>query len=240
MRRASLYIRQSLPEIPFCSIRKLANLAGVSPLTIIRLTRVWGFDGYPDFQAAVRDSLFRQPSDPGGAGPDAGGAQPSAQIREAADMINRARAVHITGARSARAFATYMHYMGRMVYDHFHLMSPSGAVTAEDLALLTGDDMLIAFSTYPYSTETVRLVEAAYSLNIPALAITDDISSPLARHASLSVTVPIIKQDRLFRMAPIITAIEQILEESFNSPSANADQRISYFANRVKAIKGYW
>ena len=58
MQQASNYILSHLPDIPFESIRNLAQNSHVSPLTIIRLTRQWGFAGYPDFQAAARRHLF--------------------------------------------------------------------------------------------------------------------------------------------------------------------------------------
>jgi hypothetical protein len=41
-------------------------------------------------------------------------------------------------------------------------------------------------------------------------------------------------------MAPVISAIEQILETCYDDPATNADKRIIDFAERVKSIKGYW
>ena len=239
MQQASNYILSHLPDIPFESIRNLAQNSRVSPLTIIRLTRQWGFAGYPDFQAAARRHLFTDNN----RGPDTYAAPHqlnSPEIARAAQMINKAGNVYIIGVRNAHAFALYMNYMGRMVFNNFHLMPPSASVTAEDLARLSRDDLLIAFSTSPYATETVRLVQAAYQLGIPAIAVTDADRSPIAQSASVSICVPITKQARLYQMAPFISAIEQILETCYDDPATNADKRITDFAERVKSIKGYW
>jgi DNA-binding MurR/RpiR family transcriptional regulator len=239
MQQASNYILSHLPDIPFESIRNLAQNSGVSPLTIIRLTRQWGFAGYPDFQAAARRHLFTDNNQ----GPDSYAAPHqlnSPEIARAAQMINKAGNVYIIGVRNAHAFALYMNYMGRMVFNNFHLMPPSASVTAEDLARLSRDDLLIAFSTSPYATETVRLVQAAYQLDIPTIAVTDAARSPIAQSASVSICVPITKQARLYQMAPVISAIEQILETCYDDPATNADKRITDFAERVKSIKGYW
>ena len=54
MRRASDMILHNLPAVSFQPIRTLAAAAGVSPLTVIRLVRKWDYDGYTDFQNAVR------------------------------------------------------------------------------------------------------------------------------------------------------------------------------------------
>ena len=239
MQQASNYILSHLPDIPFESIRNLAQNSHVSPLTIIRLTRQWGFAGYPDFQAAARRHLFTDNN----RGPDTHAAPHqlnSPEIARAAQMINKAGNVYIIGVRNAHAFALYMNYMGRMVFNNFHLMPPSASVTAEDLARLSRDDLLIAFSTSPYATETVRLVQAAYKLGIPTIAVTDAARSPIAQSASVSICVPITKQARLYQMAPVISAIEQILETCYDDPATNADKRITDFAKRVKSIKGYW
>lgn len=245
LRRASDAILRDLQFVAFQPIRKIATAAGVSPLTIIRLSRKWGYEGYTDFQNAVRDWLLAETSLSAESpqGTVAGTEAPSElqrQIAAAAAMINDARRVHITGFRSARAFALYMHYIGRMVFDSFFLMSPSGSGSPEDLAQITADDVMIAFGTRPYSTETVRIAEAARRLGIPTIAITDSPASPLAREASLSVSVPIVRPGRLYRMAPMTGVIDDILEACFDDPAADADRRIDYFAKRVDSIKGYW
>ena len=96
-----------------------------------------------------------------------------------------------------------MHYIGRMVFDNFFLMSPSGSGSPEDLAQLSDDDVVIAFGTALFSTETVRLVQAARQLGILTISITDSADSPLAHQACASVTVPVTRPGWLYRMAPM-------------------------------------
>ena len=248
LQKASAVIIRGLADIPFQSIRDLAALTEVSPLSIIRLTRQWGYSGYPEFQSAVRKDLYpeavRSP-----AADDAVSSTDSkmlwttktqAQIAKVAERIHTSRRVHIAGFRSAQAFASYMNYMGRMVFDNFHLMTETGLASAQDLAQMSPADTLIAFSTTPYSSETVRLVQAARSLNIPTIAITDDTLSPFGDYADLVIDVPISKTKRLFEMAPMISTIEHILETSFDMLGDDADERIAYFGARLTAIKGYW
>ena len=248
LQKASAVIIRGLADIPFQSIRELAALTDVSPLSIIRLTRKWGYSGYPEFQSAVRADLYAVATPSSAADKYDNGASEQtqwrdkthAQIVKVAARIHTSRQVHIAGFRSAQAFASYMNYMGRMVFDNFHLMTESGLASAQDLAQMSPADTLIAFSTTPYSSETVRLVQAARSLNIPTVAITDDILSPFGDYADLVIDVPISKTKRLFEMAPMISTIEHILETSFDMLGDDADARIAYFGTRITAIKGYW
>ncbi|WP_438997736.1 MurR/RpiR family transcriptional regulator [Candidatus Puniceispirillum sp.] len=247
LQKASAVIIRGLADVPFQSIRELATLTGVSPLSIIRLTRKWGYSGYPAFQRAVRANIYATTPSSAADKYDNGASEPTqwrdkthAQIAKVAARIHTSRQVHIAGFRSAQAFASYMNYMGRMVFDNFHLMTESGLASAQDLAQMSPADTLITFSTTPYSSETVRLVQAAQSLNIPTVAITDDILSPFGDYADLVIDVPISKTKRLFEMAPMISTIEHILETSFDMLGEDADARIAYFGSRIAAIKGYW
>ena len=133
-----------------------------------------------------------------------------------------------------------MNYMGRMVFDNFYLLPDSGLSAAQDLAHLSSKNLLVAFSTAPYSTETVRLIKTAKSLNIKTLSFTDSVLSPLAQHSDYYVEVKIMKENKLFRMAPMVTVIEQVLEACFNILGKDADKKINYFEKRIKAINGYW
>ena len=41
-------------------------------------------------------------------------------------------------------------------------------------------------------------------------------------------------------MAPMITVIENVLEKCFEILGEEADKKIEYFSQRIKAINGYW
>ena len=54
-RRLSDSLLRDYPVAGLQSITKLAEAAGVSTPTVIRLARKLGFEGYPEMQAALRD-----------------------------------------------------------------------------------------------------------------------------------------------------------------------------------------
>lgn len=238
LKLASVSILQELKEIPFQTIRKTAKKAGVSVLTILRLNKIWGFRGYSDFQLEVKKEYYNK--DNFNYFVQKENILLEKSILKAAKLLIKAENVHIAGFRSAISFASYMNYMGKMVFDNFYLMSDSGLSAAQDLARLKNNSLLVAFSTTPYSTETVKLIKTARSLNIKTLSFTDSPISPLARHSDYFIVVKINKQNKLFNMAPMISVIENVLEKCFEILGDDADKKIDYFAKRIKDINGYW
>ena len=236
LKQASKSILKNLNQIPFQTIRETASQANVSVLTISRLNKIWGYKGYVDFQSQVRLEFYPPEYNTNQIQPDA----LNHSILSAANILTKSDSVYISGFRSAKSFALYMNYMGRMVFDNFYLLPDSGLSAAQDLAHLSRKNLLVAFSTAPYSTETVRLIKTAKSLNIKTLSFTDSLLSPLAQHSDYYVEVKIMKENKLFRMAPMVTAIEQVLEACFNILGKDADKKIDYFEKRIKAINGYW
>ena len=241
LRQASESILSTLNQIPFQTIRQTAYKAEVSVLTVSRLNKIWGFDGYSDFQLHVKNLFYSNNTKKENENfLNIKKVEESKSIDLAAKILTQSDSVYISGFRSAKSFALYMNYMGRMVFDNFFLMPDSGLSAAQDLARLGKKNLLVAFSTTPYSTETVRLIKAAKKLNIKTLSFTDNTFSPLAEHSDYVVIVSIAKENRLYKMAPMISAIEKVLEKSFEILGEDVDNKIKYFQDRVNAINGYW
>ena len=241
LRQASESILSTLNQIPFQTIRQTAYKAEVSVLTVSRLNKIWGFDGYSDFQLHVKNLFYSNNTKKENENfLNIKKVEENKSIDLAAKILTQSDSVYISGFRSAKSFALYMNYMGRMVFDNFFLMPDSGLSAAQDLARLGKKNLLVAFSTTPYSTETVRLIKAAKTLNIKTLSFTDNTFSPLAKHSDYVVIVSIAKENRLYKMAPMISAIEKVLEKSFEILGEDVDNKIKYFQDRVNAINGYW
>ena len=241
LRQASESILSTLNQIPFQTIRQTAYKAEVSVLTVSRLNKIWGFDGYSDFQSHVKSLFYSNNTKKENENfLNIKKVEESKSIDLAAKILTQSDSVYISGFRSAKSFALYMNYMGRMVFDNFFLMPDPGLSAAQDLARLGKKNLLVAFSTTPYSTETVRLIKAAKTLNIKTLSFTDNTFSPLAKHSDYVVIVSIAKENRLYKMAPMISAIEKVLEKSFEILGEDVDNKIKYFQDRVNAINGYW
>jgi DNA-binding MurR/RpiR family transcriptional regulator len=224
-------------QVCFMTVRQLSEHANVSTLTVVRTVRNLGFDGYSDFQKSLRQ---HPPTQNDALSLTAEANAFEIELKKGADLISNARKVYVTGARSAYGFAHYTVYMARMVFDKFQLIAPSGSVNAEDLALMSNGDVIIAFSSRPYSSETVKFIRAAHKLGINTIAITDTVNSPLTKLATVVLKTPIKRGPFLYRMGPFMTTVEHLLETCFEKPNARAKDRIKFFADRVNSIRGYW
>jgi len=232
-------------QVCFMTVRQLSQHANVSTLTVVRTVRDLGFDGYSDFQKAIQRHQHSQGSRPSNTSDAEGFDQAIDQaqdqfIEQAAALIANARQVYVTGARSAHGFAHYTTYMARMVFNKFQLIAPTGSSNAEDLALMSSDDVIIAFSSRPYASETVQFIKAAQQLGIKTIAITDAKTSPLAKMATVALTTPIKRGPFLYAMGPFLTTVEHLLEACFEHPDTRAKDRIKFFTDRVNSIRGYW
>ena len=120
MRQASESILSTLNQIPFQTIRQTAYKAEVSVLTVSRLNKIWGFDGYSDFQLHVKNLFYSNNTKKENENfLNIKKVEESKSIDLAAKILTQSDSVYISGFRSAKSFALYMNYMGRMVFDHF-------------------------------------------------------------------------------------------------------------------------
>lgn len=228
-------------QVCFMTVRQLSQHANVSTLTVVRTVRDLGFEGYSDFQKTVQQQHHIQNHRQSHAQDNRiNNDYFEIELKNAAALITTARQVYVTGARSAYGFAHYTVYMARMVFNNFQFIAPTGSMNAEDLALMSNDDVIIAFSSRPYSSETVQFINAARQLDIQVIAITDTETSPLAKLATVVLTTPIKRGPFLYRMGPVLTTVEQLLDTCFDHPDSRAKERIKFFTDRVNSIRGYW
>src|SRR6056297_898102 len=75
-RQLSGVLMRDYPVGGLQSITRIAEAAGVSTPTVIRLVRKLGFDGFPDFQAALREEASAQFNTPISKREDWGDAKP--------------------------------------------------------------------------------------------------------------------------------------------------------------------
>ncbi|MGB2319781.1 MAG: hypothetical protein ACPH74_06745, partial [Candidatus Puniceispirillum sp.] len=83
-------------------------------------------------------------------------------------------------------------------------------------------------------------LKAARQLKIKTIAITDTPHSPLAKSANVAITLSITKGEYLYKMGPVLSVIEKLLESCFKKPDSKANEQIKFFAERINSVSGYW
>jgi DNA-binding MurR/RpiR family transcriptional regulator len=196
-------------ELPVRSMRELAKRAGVAPVTLVRIAQKLGFDGFEEFRARYvealvgargytrrqAESLISLARSEGALGFAAKFLErefeilrqtltglSERQLEAAVRDIVAAKRVFIIGRRSLYPAAFSVAYALRKAKPNTHLLDVGGGLATE-LDGLGAQDLLIGFSTHPYSNITATLAEAARAQGAKIIAITDSPDSPLGRHA---------------------------------------------------------
>ena len=194
-------------------IDELAATTGVSVATANRFARALEFDGYPQFRAALvlgfestlapveklRDRLESPETAAGVFGRALAeiarnieltrSALDADSCERAVDIILRARRICIVGYGASSWLAGLLQ---RNLERHCDYVQPlasieSASYGARALTRLQSQDLLIALSFPRYFADTVTLAGQARKAGIPVLALTDRVTSPLARLASVAL-----------------------------------------------------
>ena len=215
-------VRVLLDDYPFAalgSLRALADRAQVSPPTASRLLRRLGWDGFAEFQAAVRaqarehdrsrlrEFVTAEPAE--GAGPEA---EPQATHRAAQELragldgtlaaitgpllsrvgellAGAGRVWGIGGSLSELAADYLVRQLSGLRPGVARVPDPPAA-RARVLLDLDGADLLVAYDFRRYSDDTAAFVRAARARGARLVLVTDAWESPLADQAEVLVRLP--------------------------------------------------
>ena len=201
------------------TVAEVAEATGVQPSSIIRFAQAFGYRGFSDMQRVFRVRLIEgapdrregilarrlegtalRPEDPLGILHEFVDANVGSlerlkadithqSLTRALDLIQAAHDIHVIGLRRAFPVAAYMFYGLVRSERRCHLLDAVGGMVPQQVATMTGDDLLIAVAFAEYAALTVDVVKDVHIRGIPTLTITDTAWSPLARNATLAFTI---------------------------------------------------
>lgn len=201
-RLLSGYILEHSAQAADMTAQILARDTGVSEATVVRYAKSLGFAGYPEFQAALHDTLKNRLTSierleiaETRLGSSTLSATLNAEIRSlratletvsesdfdaACEKLLAAKHVYIIGTRSSTALADYMHFYMTLILDEVRLVQfASGADLYEQLLKVGSDDAVIGITFPRYSSRTVQAIRYAKSCGATTIAFTDSASSPV-------------------------------------------------------------
>ena len=191
------------------SITKLAEDAGVSTPTIIRLARKLGFDGYPDLQNAIREEVAARMKQPlakldAWDGDSASDHIVSRFATAVAQNINRTldrldlkvfdqvaallsdpkHHIFLLGGRISRSNAHYFYNHLQIIRPNVSLLDSSPSVWPQSLLDMDEQSTLVIFDIRRYEKELERLSLLAAKQGVSIVLFTDQWGSPIERHAA--------------------------------------------------------
>lgn len=213
LKQCADHVAANLDRIAVSTVADLATGAQVPPSAVMRFCQIMGFSGFSEMQRLFRDAytpgfpdyatrLANLKAVPSG--------RPAALVAEfieagrmsleglAADLdeaaleaavatLAAADTVHIVGLRRAYPVASYLAYVFEKMAVPAMLHDGTGKLDHRH-ALRQGDAIL-AITFAPYSEETLALAQDAQARKLPVVALTDHLTSPLARSADAVLTV---------------------------------------------------
>lgn len=211
LRRAARFVVDHPAEVAMASMRQVAAKAEVTPSTMLRLAQALGEPSYETFRAqfqqAVRAGARAYPDRARGLqrlGHSAREAEIAGTFRRAlgdnvrrafddnppeafaaaATLLRKAPRSFFFGVRGCYGIVHYAYLVARMVLPQAGLVTDSGGVAVDDLALARPGDCLLVVGLTPYAEATVRTATFARERGLSVVAVTDSRASPIARGAT--------------------------------------------------------
>lgn len=187
------------------TIAEISADIGVQPSAVIRFSKAVGFQGFSEIQKILRDALTNQA--PANyferlssqesdselarfrrlAEASLNQLPPDTEIGRAAELMSKARIVHVLGFRRAYGVAAYLSYLLSGFGAPVNQLQPMGNMSEVMTSILDPKDVLVALSFPNYTPQTIENIEIARDRGVSHIAITDSIVSPIAAGAACTL-----------------------------------------------------
>jgi len=206
--RVALYALGHMNDIAFFTLEDFARQVDVSTTTALRFCRRLDFDGFKQFQQAVRTDLkyspdlldkFHRTAD--NQLEDTLLAQtvqqgirciqqtfrelPFEAVEDAVKRIAGARRVYTFGMRESQALAAYAYSRLLTVRGDVFLYQDGYTGNVEALLSATKEDVFVVFLFHRYTRQTLRTLEALKERNVQVILITSPPVEQVARFATV-------------------------------------------------------
>jgi DNA-binding MurR/RpiR family transcriptional regulator len=212
------YILENLQTIPLLSVNDLAAKSGVSSATVVRFSRVLGFQGYLEFRNYLmellkeklslvdkykatiskkdeyQDSLNKVAHQVVQNINHSLAQNTLEEFKHIVTHLHEADNIYCMGFGISKYLAEIMSYQLKLYLKKSFAMSADSLTFAEQIVLMSPKDLMIAFSFPPYSRQTVEAAQLAKRLKIPVVSFTDKKTAPIVEH---SLHVLIAKTDNI-------------------------------------------
>ncbi len=208
------HILDNWESVSFESAVTIAKRLDMSQSSIIRTIRALGFEGVPQFQAALSDYMRYRLSTIDRMGL-ASKYENSVQnligktlkqagdnieatfinltpnsINEAAGFITKAKRIYVLGMRSSASMAHFLGFNLNLLFHNITILYNDYALY-EKIRGITKDDLLIVFTFARYTRLTVDATQFARNYGCKVISITDSLNAPVAGLSDLTFAMQV-------------------------------------------------
>ncbi|MDS1140156.1 MurR/RpiR family transcriptional regulator [Pusillimonas sp. SM2304] len=256
------YLLDFPADIPVASMRRIAEQAGVQPATLVRLAKSLGYPGWQALKDVFVLSLQQRPKryadqarklirgkHPRNALSRAVSAQAdnirlleelnAGRLPQAAQLLSRARQVHVAGFRASFAPAFVFQYQYRLFRSSVTVLRGDAGTLEMELRAIAKDDIVVIIGFAPYSNEAMRVAKAAHQAGSRVLAICDSIVAPIALDADCVLLFTTDTPSFFPSSAAAIALIELLIEQLLAKAGKQAIAGIERAENQLHQTGAY-
>ncbi len=210
-RQVTGVILENYPMSGLGSITRLAEKAGVSSPTLARMVQKLGYSGFPEFQAALREELEAQISNPiakrdswsetaphghilnrftdaviGNIRQTLAGIDPGEFDAVTAMLADESHPVYIAGGRITHALSEYLYLHLQVIRKGVHHIRATSNAWPHALLDLEESDTVVIYDIRRYENSTLKLAEFAAAKGARIVLMTDQWQSPISRLAEFT------------------------------------------------------
>lgn len=251
------YILKNYQSIGIITVKELADNAGVGISTVMRSINALGYNNFNDFRKNIFNESLSADSkwtlkNSFSENPNMEKSSPTivqtwkesldilnksldeelmGNFETAIDVISHSSQLNILGSRPYKAMALYLEQLLGEFYSKIRQLSNDTEVLFDKILQFEKDEVLLIFAFEPYTNRTIQAAMLANQLGNKIILITDHISCPIIRYASVTLKVEV--SEKQFSVVPIIVLIEALVIEMGKRSSEESIKKLKKLENTL-------
>ncbi len=241
------YILKNPSKAVFMTTKELANACDISEATVVRFVSALGYDGYSNFQNALKIFVntglslperadIKGIKEPGadrlhrGILEELGNLQYLYEkisvetMNEFVDEVEKADTVYVVGSRLSYTFAYYLGWSLTKIRKGIHILKGSDSISFDLLANANSNSLVILATTTRYPNELIKLARMIKRSNHTLLTMTDSNICPVAGFADISLVVPSRSIPFIGNVSGMLAVIQYIVQELANKKGEELEE----------------
>ncbi len=233
------YIMQNPSKAVFMTTKELAQTCDISEATVVRFVSTLGYEGYSDFQNALKDfvntglSLPERADIKGikehgadrlhrGVLEELGNLQHLYEnisvetMNEFVDHLDKVNTVYVVGSRISYTYAYYLGWSLTKIRKGIHILKGSDSTSFDLLVNANSPSLVILTTSTRYPNELIKLARMIQRSSHTLLTMTDSSICPIIGFSDLSLVVPSRSIPFIGNVSGMLVAIQYIVQELAN------------------------
>jgi len=230
------YIMQNPAKVVFMTTKELAETCAVSEATVVRFVASIGYQGYSEFQQALKDFIntgmslpervdMKGIKEPGLDRLHRGVLEELNNLKHMYETIDvetmnrfvtyldESENVFVTGSRLSYTFAYYLGWSLTKIRKGIHIFNGSDSTTIDFLTNAPSNSLVILTAATRYPNELIKLSKLVRRLGHTLLVLTDAPISPVIPFANLSLVVPSRSIPFISNVSNMLCVIQYMVQE---------------------------